>query len=59
MTRYADKWPTYCMFKFPNWGPTVDQGGRVVGKCTNKVDTNMQQGENDANYKEYPTFAGA
>ena len=47
------------MFNFPRWKPTVDHGGHVVVKCSNKVYTNMQPGENDANYMFYPTFFGA
>jgi hypothetical protein len=47
------------MYNFPGWSPTVDHDGRVVVKCTNKVFTNMVPGENDANYKHYPTFFGA
>jgi hypothetical protein len=30
-----------------------------VVKCTNKLYTNMQPGENDTNYKLYPTVFGA
>ena len=59
MTRYADKWAQYALFQFPSWKPTVHHDGHVVVKCSNKVYTNMQPGENDANYMFYPTFFGA
>ena len=55
-SRWASK---YATFNFPSWNPTVDHDGHVVVKCTNKVYTNMQPGENDANYMFYPTFFGA
>ena len=59
--RYADKWAKCAMFNFPSWNPTVDHDGRghVMVKCTNKLYTNMQPDENDANYKLYPTVFGA